>query len=120
MAMVLIIEFTPHELRLMAWALLEAGFEVASESTIDGAVQRTERLRPEIILFNTSLPPETKARCVQVLHAINAPSRIINVYEPVRGQGPDIPADAYLEKPFNAAELVGTVHKLLADRSQAS
>src|SRR5438045_4470615 len=94
MAMVLIIEFEPHELRLMGWALLEAGFEVASESSIDGAVERTERLTPEVIVFNTSVPPEAKARCIQVLRAINASSRVINVYAQVLGQGPDIPADA--------------------------
>jgi DNA-binding response OmpR family regulator len=119
-AMVLIIEFEPHELRLMGWALLEAGFEVASASSIDGAVERTERLRPEVIVFNTSVPPEAKARCIQVLRAINAASRVINVYAPVSGQGPDIPADAYLEKPFGAQELVGTIRKLLAQRSEAS
>ena len=61
-------------LRLMGWALLEAGFEVASESSIDGAVERTERLTPEVIVFNTSVPPEAKARCIQVLRAINASS----------------------------------------------
>src|SRR6266568_1990978 len=117
MAMVLIIEFEPHELRLMGWTLLEAGFEVASASSIDGAVERTERLRPAVIVFNTSVPPEAKARCIQVLRAVNAASRVINVYEPVTGQGPDIPADAYLEKPFVAQELIATIRKLLGERS---
>jgi len=119
MAMILIIEFEPHELRLMGWALLEAGFEVASESSIDGAIERTERLRPEVIVFNTSVPPEAKARRIQVVRAINAESRVINVYEPTPGRGPDIPADAYLEKPFGAQDLIGTIRKLLGERSQA-
>ena len=120
MAMVLIIEFEPHELRLMGWALLEAAFEVASESSIDGAVERTEKLRPDVIVFNTSVPPEAKARCIHVLRAINAQSRVINVYNPVPGQGPDIPADAYLEKPFNADDLVSTIRRLLIERSEAT
>lgn len=118
--MVLIIEFAPHELRLMGWALLEAGFEVASASSIDDAIERTERLRPRVIVFNTAVPPEAKSRCIQVLRAINGPSRLINVYEPAPGHGPDIPADAYLAKPFNAQDLVGTVRKVLVERSEAS
>ena len=83
-------------------------------------VERTEKLRPDIIVFNTSVPPEAKARCIHVLRAINAQSRVINVYNPVPGQGPDIPADAYLEKPFNADDLVSTIRRLLIERSEAT
>jgi len=38
----------------------------------------------------------------------------------VPGQGPDIPADAYLEKPFNADDLVSTIRRLLIERSEAT
>ena len=118
-AIILVVERDPHVRELEAYFLEEAGYAV--EFTLDGeaALERAQRLRPDIVITEVLVPkldglalcrrlkedPETRGIKVLVFSILAAGTR-------AREAG----ADAYLTKPLAQHRLVDTVRELLAQR----
>ena len=118
-AIILVVERDPHVRELEAYFLEEAGYAV--EFTMDGeaALERAQRLRPDIIITEVLVPkldglalcrrlkgdPETRGIMVLVFSILAAGTR-------AREAG----ADAFLTKPLAQHRLVDTVRDLLARR----
>ena len=120
-AIILVVERDPHVRELEAYFLEEAGYAV--EFTSDGlaALERAQRLRPDIVISEVLVPkldglalcrrlkedPATRGIMVLIFSILAAGSR-------AREAG----ADAFLTKPLAEHHLVETVRRLLAQRGQ--
>jgi DNA-binding response OmpR family regulator len=118
-AIILVVERDPHVRELEAYFLEEAGYAV--EFTTDGmaALERAQRLRPDIVITEVLVPkldglalcrrlkedPATRGIMVLIFSILAAGSR-------AREAG----ADAFLTKPLAEHRLVDTVRELLARR----
>ena len=118
-AIILVVERDPHVRELEAYFLEEAGYAV--EFTSDGvaALERAQRLRPDIVITEVLVPkldglalcrrlkgdPATQGIMVLIFSILAAGSR-------AREAG----ADAFLTKPLAEHHLVETVRRLLARR----
>lgn len=120
-AIILVVERDPHVRELEAYFLEEAGYAV--EFTSDGmaALERAQRLRPDIVITEVLVPkldglalcrrlkedPATKGIMVLIFSILAAGSR-------AREAG----ADAFLTKPLAEHHLVETVRQLLGRRAE--
>jgi DNA-binding response OmpR family regulator len=118
-AIILVVERDPHVRELEAYFLEEAGYAV--EFTMDGeaALERAQRLRPDIVITEVLVPkldglalcrrlkadPDTRGIMVLIFSILAAGTR-------AREAG----ADAFLTKPLAQHRLVDTVRELLALR----
>ena len=110
MTRVLLIENDAPRMRLMAWALREEGFDVSTATTSDAAGTARDA-QPAVIVFNTSEPSIEKAACIGQLRAAS-PARIIDLAEDATSPGHDSGADAYLELPVTAQQLIAAIQRL--------
>lgn len=122
-AILLVVEADPHMRELEAHFLGEAGYAV--EFATDGvtALDRAQRLRPDLVITEILIPrmdglalcrrlkqePETRDTLVMIFSILTASAR-------AREAG----ADACLVKPLAEHRLVNTVRQLLATRSPGS
>ena len=121
-AIILVVERDPHVRELEAYFLNEAGYAV--EFTADGmaALERAQKLRPDIVITEVLVPkldglalcrrlkedPETKGILVLIFSILAAGTR-------AREAG----ADAFLMKPLAERRLIDTVRQLMATRGGA-
>jgi DNA-binding response OmpR family regulator len=103
-------------------ARLEAnGYEVFSEGEGRKAVQRAEVIRPHLVILDLMLPDTDGYAVSENLrrryHSCMVPILMltarIQATEKLYGFGAG--ADAYMTKPYDAAELLGTIKQLLKD-----
>ena len=117
MASVLLIETQAPLMRLTAWFLLEAGFEVTKAEGVDDGLLKVAEGRPTVIIFNTGIDRASKAHAIHQLRDASPQSRILDVMD-----APDVTehsqhvvntgADAYLSLPLDADDLVDCVKGL--------
>jgi DNA-binding response OmpR family regulator len=114
MASVLLIESEAPLVRLMAWFLLEAGFEVSKVPDGDQALTQVDSAHPNVVVFNTTIPSREKAECIEGMRKVSPDSRILDVTDGGgNGRGePDTGADKYLHLPFHADTFIEAVAEL--------
>ena len=117
MASVLLIETQAPLMRLTAWFLLEAGFEVTKAEGVDDGLLKVAEGRPSVIIFNTGIDRARKSVAIQQLRDASPQSRILDVSDV--SDAADSPkrllntgADAYLSLPLDADDLVDCVKSL--------
>ena len=117
MASVLLIETQAPLMRLTAWFLLEAGFEVTKAEGVDDGLLKVAERHPSVIIFNTGIDRARKTHAIHQLRDASPQSRILDVSDVseaterpqhLRRTG----ADAYLSLPLDADDLVDCVKGL--------
>jgi DNA-binding response OmpR family regulator len=111
MATVLVVENDVPAMRLMAWGLMEAGFEVAVAHVPEASEHLLNR-RPDFVVFNTLKRTEEKAQLVARFRELSPTSRIVDVAAASVGETRSTGADAHLTVPIQIAELVQTLNRL--------
>lgn len=114
MERVLIIEYDAPLMRIMSAVLARSGVGHSITDDLSEATRIIGERHPDVIVFNTDMPPSMKELTIRVLRAIAPGVRILDVHAHPRGEQADVPgADASLHKPFRADELVDAVRGLL-------
>lgn len=114
MASVLLIENDAPLVRLMAWFLLEAGFEVSKVPDPDRALEYVRATPPSVIVFNTGLADEAKASSIVLLRDAAPSSGVLDVSDHAWPEKPgDTGADRYLQLPFHADAFIEAVNELI-------
>lgn len=119
---ILLIEDEAPLSRLIVWSLVDAGFAVAVVPHCADAILRVDTFKPAVIVFNTVIADENKARCIDDLRAAAPDARIIDVSaeKNARARGMiqlvdnGVHADAYLDLPFPADDLIQAIRELVA------
>jgi CheY-like chemotaxis protein len=111
MPTVLVVENDVPAMRLMAWGLMEAGFEVAVAHVPEALDHLTTR-RPDLIVFNTLKRTDEKARLVAQFRGLSPASKIVDVSAESDGDSAPPFADAHLTVPLQLAVLVDTLNQL--------
>ena len=122
MASLLLVEDEGALQRLLSWALLDAGHEVALVRDAASAIDRLADYNPEVIVFNTSMEDGAKAIAMEEMRVRSPSSLILDVSEEknmlrsgmvgISANGST--ADATLDLPFPKERLIEAVDKLLA------
>lgn len=115
MTSVLIVEDEPPAMRLMAWALQEAGMDVLLALDPEGAAEllTNESHCPDLIVLNSEAPVDRKRAWVTKLRSMSHGARIIDLAEDAKSAAHDTGADAYVESPYRAITLVEEIEQLL-------
>src|SRR5438045_2434658 len=103
-------------MRLTAWFLLEAGFEVTKAEGVDDGLMRVAERHPAVIIFNTGMDSVRKTHAISQLRGASPQSRILDVSDVSEILHPKqltTGADAYLSLPLDADDLIDCV-KVLA------
>jgi len=106
-------------LALVSLRLGRAGYEVVQATDGDQALRLARERRPSLAVLDVMMPGLTGLEVVQELRADEATSAIRVILLSARAQQSDVEsgfaagADAYLAKPFRAAELVEKVGELV-------
>ena len=107
--------------RLLGVYLLEAGYEVARVSQPEETAGRLLDSRPDLIIFNTGLPPEEKSRYIHGWRELAPEARVLEISEsPLITDTSDVDLerlgkpDACLPMPLDFDLLVETVADSLA------
>jgi len=116
-ASVLLIETQAPLMRLTAWFLLEAGFEVTKAEGVDDGLLKVAETRPSVIIFNTGIDGVRKTQAISQLRDASPQSHILDVSDvPETSDHPkhrvNTGADAYLSLPLDADDLVDCVKGL--------
>src|SRR4029079_951685 len=100
--------------RLMAWFLLEAGFEVSKVPDPDTALEFVRATPPSVIVFNPGLPDDAKASSITLLRGAAPASGVLDVSGHTWPQQPgDTGADCYVQIPFHADAFIEAVNELI-------
>ena len=118
-AIILVVERDPHVRELEAYFLEEAGYAV--EFTMDGeaALERAQRLRPDIVITEVLVPKLDGLALCRRLKEEPATRGIMVLIFSILAAGVrarEAGADAFLTKPLAQHRLVDTVRELLAQR----
>jgi DNA-binding response OmpR family regulator len=106
-------------LALVSLRLGRAGYEVVQATDGDQALLLARERRPALAVLDVMMPGRTGLEVLQELRADEATSAIRVILLSARAQQSDVEnglaagADAYLAKPFRAAELVEKVGELV-------
>jgi DNA-binding response OmpR family regulator len=109
MSTVLVIENDVPALRLMAWGLMEEGFEVGMAHVPD-ALARVRTKPPDVIVFNTLAPAEQKAALIKEFRQTAPTVRIVDVSDS-DGAG----ADVRVPLPIRVDVIVDAIRELAGD-----
>ena len=113
MPTVLVVENDVPAMRLMAWGLMEAGYEVAV-AHVPEAPTHLEYRGPDVIVFNTLKRSEEKAQLVARFRELSPASKVIDVAV-ASDDDPGPPfADAHLTMPLSLSVLVSEIERLSA------
>src|SRR4051812_29032006 len=113
---ILYVEDEPGIVEPMVRALERAGFEAVTARTAREALDLEERLRPDLLLLDLSLPDgDGRDVCREVRRRRNVPVIMLTARgtETDRIVGLEIGADDYVVKPFSSAEVVARIRAVL-------
>ena len=108
-------------LSLVSLRLERAGFQVATATDGDEAVEIARSRRPALAVLDVMMPKRTgyevlaELRGDEALRAMKVILLSARVQEGDVARGMDAGADAYLTKPFKAQDLVAKVEELLGE-----
>ncbi len=120
MAKILIAEDEPDIRELVAFTLRFAGYEVATATNGEEAVQMTARENPDLILMDVRMPRMTGYDACRAIKADPRFKDIPVVFLSAKGQESEIKAgleagaEEYLLKPFAPDQLTERVREILA------
>ena len=120
---ILLVEDDPTLRVVIADALTEAGFHVATSGDGDQAVEAADTHRPDLAVLDVMLPSRSGFDLARVLRSrSDLPVIFITARDAVddRLTGFDIGADDYLVKPFALAELLARVRAVLRRSGHSS
>lgn len=123
MAKILVVDDTPHNVKLLADLLASRGYEVVTATDGDEALERVKDSKPDLVLLDVMMPrmngydacrairadPETGILPVVMVTALDPASERI--------KGIEAGADDFLTKPINTQELLARVKSLLRIQS---
>ena len=115
---VLAVDDDPAILRLIEVNLSLEGFEVAVAAGGDDAVARAKEVDPDVILLDVMMPGLTGWDLARRLRDEAATTAIPLVFLSARTQdedrrrGEELGVAAYVNKPFDPADLVGTIRRV--------
>jgi hypothetical protein len=110
---VLVVENDVPAVRLMAWGLMEVGFEVAVARVPD-AERHLANKRPAVIIPNTLKPIAEKARLVARFRELAPQTKIIDVCDATSREPGVAFADLHLTTPVTVVDLVKSLDALSA------
>jgi DNA-binding response OmpR family regulator len=113
---ILLVEDEPTIAAPMARALDRAGFEPITARTAREALELAERLEPDLVLLDLTLPDgDGRAVCREVRRRADTPVIMVTARgtETDRIVGLELGADDYVVKPFSAAEVIARVRAVL-------
>jgi len=113
---ILYVEDEPAILEPMAKALDRAGFEAVTARTAQEALALDERLSPDLLLLDLSLPDgDGRDVCREVRRRRDVPVIMVTARgtETDRIVGLEIGADDYVVKPFSSAEVIARIRAVL-------
>ena len=113
---ILYVEDEPSILEPMAKALDRAGFEAITARTVREALELDERMEPDLLLLDLSLPDgDGRDVCREVRRRRDVPVIMLTARgtETDRIVGLEIGADDYVVKPFSSAEVVARIRAVL-------
>lgn len=115
MTRALIVEDDAPAMRLMAWALEDAGMDVLLARDPEGATSLLvdEGLEPEVIVLNSQVSVARKSAWVSELRRLSHGARIIDLAKDATSPGHDTGADAYVTSPYRATMLVAQINQVL-------
>ncbi len=120
---ILIVEDDQHISRLLTMVLEKTGFEVKSVDSGALGIRDATVVRPDLVILDLNLPDTSGLQVCRVIRTLYHPSIVpvimfTGMNQPIdQLRGFAHGADAYLTKPCEMAELVGTVGSLL-ERAQ--
>lgn len=123
MARILVVDDTPHNVKLLADLLASRGYEVVTASDGDEALLRVKDSKPDLVLLDVMMP---RLNGYDTCRAIRAdpgtgilPVVMVTALDPAgeRIKGIEAGADDFLTKPINTQELLARVKSLLRIQS---
>jgi DNA-binding response OmpR family regulator len=116
------VEDEPGILEPMARALERSGFEALTARTAREALELDERLEPDLLLLDLSLPDgDGRDVCREVRRRRDVPVIMLTARgtETDRIVGLEIGADDYVVKPFSSAEVIARIRAVLRRSGRA-
>jgi DNA-binding response OmpR family regulator len=115
---VLVVDDEPNILLSLEFILEEEGFDVATATDGEEALEAARRFAPEIVLLDVAMPRRDGYEVCRLLKQAGATAPKVVMLtakgQPLeRRKGLEVGADAYVSKPFHAEELVRTMRSLL-------
>jgi DNA-binding response OmpR family regulator len=109
---VLLIEPDEQLVRLVAWILRDAGYDVSTVYRLEEALALPAHEPPKVILYDGT-PPHVKAEGVAALRRCFEGVRVIDMHEHEGGRHAHHgEADAHLHKPFHADDLLQVIEQV--------
>src|SRR4051794_38546039 len=115
MTRVLMIDDDPDIRQLIAFALVDEGFEVDEAADGHEALELVGRQHPDVILLDMKMPGMDGWEFVKVYrerYGHQAPIIVITAAHDAAKRGAHVKADSYLSKPFDLDMLVERVSEL--------
>jgi class 3 adenylate cyclase len=122
-AKILVVDDTPHNVKLLADLLAVKGYAVDTAATGEEALAKLAASRPDLILLDVMMPGLSGYDVCKRIRADAAtallPVVLVTSLDPVqeRVKGIDAGADDFLSKPINQPELFARVRSLLRVKS---
>jgi two-component system, OmpR family, alkaline phosphatase synthesis response regulator PhoP len=116
---ILAVDDEKHIVRLVQINLQKAGYEVATASTGREALERVAEFHPDLIVMDVMMPEMDGFEALKKLKESPETREIPVIMLTAKAQDADVfrgwqsGADLYLTKPFNPAELLTFVKRLL-------
>ncbi len=119
MVRVLVIDDVPSQQELICRMLQEGGISVIRASSGEEGMNRIRRDKPDLLILDIVMPQMNGYEVLRELRADEATRRLPVVLCTTKSTdydkawGIDLGADAYITKPFDEAQLLNTVRRLL-------
>jgi DNA-binding response OmpR family regulator len=121
MAGILLVENGSLLGRLMALYLIDRGYQIARVSNADEVAPRLDGERPEIVIFNTGLPPAEKSTYIHEWKSSSPALKVLEISEQLfitSAESVDLSRlgrpDSVLPLPFDFARLPEVIESLLS------
>lgn len=115
---VLLIEDETNIVEALRFVMMREGWEVATHSNGDTALEAVSRHAPDVVVLDVMLPGRSGYDILTGLRALEATAALPVLMLTARGQRQDrdraarAGADHYMSKPFDTAELLGVLRGL--------
>src|ERR1041385_2346824 len=118
---ILVVEDEPRIMRMIQVNLQRAGYEIIMASNAEQALVEAERIPPELIIIDQTLPDMAGNELAKTLRQ-RYPQNLFQLIlmfpwniDPAWMEGWRGPSDRFLTKPFNPMELIGYVKRYFGE-----
>ncbi|HEX8229738.1 MAG TPA: response regulator transcription factor [Chloroflexia bacterium] len=116
MTRVLVVDDEVDIRQVLAYVLVDEGYEVDEASNGEAALELIERRHPDVIILDMKMPGIDGwefARRYRDLYGNRAPIIVLTAAQDAARRGTDISAESYVPKPFDLDVLVERVSALV-------